>query len=561
MIPGGWSAWTLLLAAGIEIYLLIGEKVFIMKIKFSKQINQKRIALAVSSIALTAVTLIMEGYTQRFVDAMTFQPLFFGGLLIAYFFLSVLRYIKEYLKTSLEKNGNLEGQAQAVKNVLGREYAFFEKTESGALLYHLTSDMYEWMPWQTHGQLQLILEAVNLASFCLFLFWTDAVLALAAFFLVICSLFLANYLSDRMGKYKNQQQAVGSRLNQYMLNIGKSIDTVRQLGKMSFFSQKYDDYMKEEYLPVIKKLVKSQTFFISQLIFSTEVSPFLMLFMGVILTVLGRATIGKAIIMMDLTMRIADSVQTLADFLPQKSAALEIEKRIGAVIGESASWGENNGAGLTPFDKIEVKIESYQPENSSRVLLKSTDITIERGDICTIKGVSGGGKSTLVKIIAGLKKINRQSGWISYNGQDIQTLPPTEYHKHILLVSQDTLLFPGTVKENLLMEQAAADEELTEIFQICGLESFIQQYGLDYMIENTGSNLSGGQRQRIGLARILLRRPELLILDEATSALDADTAEMVVKNVAAFARRHFITILAISHKQDFEKYSDKIIYI
>ena len=111
------------------------------------------------------------------------------------------------------------------------------------------------------------------------------------------------------------------------------------------------------------------------------------------------------------------------------------------------------------------------------------------------------------------------------------------------------------------MEQAAADEELAEIFQICGLESFIQQYGLDYMIENTGSNLSGGQRQRIGLARILLRRPELLILDEATSALDADTAEMVVKNVATFARRHFITILAISHKQDFEKYSDKIIYI
>ena len=74
-----------------------------MKIKFSKQINQKRTALAVSSIALTAVTLIMEVYTQRFVDAMTFQPLFFGGLLIAYFFLSVLRYIKEYLKTSLEK--------------------------------------------------------------------------------------------------------------------------------------------------------------------------------------------------------------------------------------------------------------------------------------------------------------------------------------------------------------------------------------------------------------------------------------------------------------------------
>ena len=154
----------------------------------------------------------------------------------AYFFLSVLRYGKEYLKTSLEKNGNLEGQAQAVKNVLSRDYTFFEKIDSGSLLYHLTNDMYELMPWQTHGRLQLILEAINLTGFCLFLFWTDVNLAVAALFLVLFSLFLANHLSKAMGKYKNQQQAVESRFNQYMLNTGKNIDTVRQLDKASFFS-------------------------------------------------------------------------------------------------------------------------------------------------------------------------------------------------------------------------------------------------------------------------------------------------------------------------------------
>ena len=531
-----------------------------MNLKFSASIKRKRIFLIAASIAVTAVTLVMERYTQIFVDAMTFQPLFFGGLLLAYFCLSAARYSKEYLKTSLEKNGNFEGQAQAAENVLNREYAFFEKNESGSILYHLTNDMYELMPWHTHGRLQLILEAFDLAGFCLFMFWTDAWLAAAALLLVILSLFLANRLSGRMGKYKNQQQAAGSRLNQYMLSTGKSIDTVRQLDKASFFSKKYDDYMAEEYLPILKKLISSHTLFISQLIFSQEVIPFLMLFLGVILTALGGSTIGKAIIMMDLTMRIADSVQALADLLPQRSAALEIEKRIGGVIAETAA-PQNKEAILSPFEEIQVKIKSYRLEKSGRVLLADTDISIEKGDICTIKGISGGGKSTLVKMIAGLKKIGPESGQIRYNGHDIQTLPAAEYHRHVLLVNQDTLLFPGTIEENLLMEQAATDEEIMEILQVCGLESFIRQYGLDYQVEDTGGNLSGGQRQRLGLARILLRRPQLLILDEATSALDADTAETVVKNITEFARRHVITILAVSHKQDFEKYSNKLIQL
>ena len=170
-----------------------------MKIKFSNKIYKDRCLLVMISILITAATLIMEECTQQFVDAMTFESMVFGGLIALYIVLAVFRYIKQYLMTRLAKNGSFEGQAQLVQQVLDQPYHFFERNESGSILYSMTEDIYQGMTWYTYGRLQLVLEAASLGCLYVFMFRIDRILSFAALALVGLSLLWANRLSGRVG--------------------------------------------------------------------------------------------------------------------------------------------------------------------------------------------------------------------------------------------------------------------------------------------------------------------------------------------------------------------------
>lgn len=530
-----------------------------MNIKFSNSIRKKKLLLVLITITITFSTLIMEECTQQFIDSMIFSYTIFSGLATLYLLLALFRYIKQYLVANLTKSGGLEGQAQITRHVLSRDYAFFERNESGSILYNLTEDMYQCMPWHTCGRLQMLLETVNLLCLYSLMFRIDIILSVAALVLVALSLWLADWFSDNVGIAKNVQQESNSKMNQYMINVGRCRNTIKQLDKSDFFVKKYDDYLEKEYQPVIEKLVRSHAFFIVQLILSQEIIPFIILFVGVVLTILGRSTIGRAIIIMDLTVKISGSIQTIAELMPQKRLAMEIERRIKAVLKDTTI----NSTILLPIDRFEsmrIHIDGYHYMQEGKNILECTDIKLEKNDICTIKGISGGGKSTLAKMIAGLQDLDN-AGCIQYNGVDIARFSKEDYHRHVLYVSQDIVLFEGTLRDNLLMEQETAQGKLEEVVESCCLQDFVEQYGFDYALEPEGRNVSGGERQRIGIARMLLRRPDILILDEVTGSLDADMTKKIVANITAYAKKYGMTIIAISHKKDFEMYSNKIVTI
>ena len=96
---------------------------------------------------------------------------------------------------------------------------------------------------------------------------------------------------------------------------------------------------------------------------------------------------------------------------------------------------------------------------------------------------------------------------------------------------------------------------------MCALKSFIANRGIDFLIEDDGKNISGGEKQRIGLARFLLRRPEILLLDEVTSSLDVETRNEVAYRVIQYIRKYHMTLLVISHNNDFDKYANKFVEI
>ena len=187
----------------------------------------------------------------------------------------------------------------------------------------------------------------------------------------------------------------------------------------------------------------------------------------------------------------------------------------------------------------------YKP--SSPLLLKAVNLTIPRGRFVAVVGTSGSGKSTLTKLLARLYEPER--GMVLVDGIDIQKVELYSLRRQIGIVPQDTVLFDGSVEENItLTNPEASSEEIIEAARIACAHDFIMDLPAGYstQVGERGSGLSGGQRQRIAIARTILQKPRMLIMDEATSALDYQTERVVSENLMQALRGS--TVLFITHR-------------
>jgi ATP-binding cassette subfamily C protein len=194
---------------------------------------------------------------------------------------------------------------------------------------------------------------------------------------------------------------------------------------------------------------------------------------------------------------------------------------------------------------------------NSRVI---NDISLEipAGGCVALVGPSGSGKSTLVDALLGLVSV--QSGGILINSTPLSALPISAFRKRVGYMGQDTILFEGSIRHNLMWGASLknANIELLTALNLSEAAEFIGQLpaGLDTLINKNGVKLSGGERQRIGLARALMGSPGLLILDEATSALDAETEGLITE--ALHKLKGKVTILIVAHRLSSVRYADHI---
>ena len=168
-----------------------------------------------------------------------------------------------------------------------------------------------------------------------------------------------------------------------------------------------------------------------------------------------------------------------------------------------------------------------------------------------IKAASGKGKTTLIELMSRLIPADGLCGSIKYNNQLISNFDLKDYHCRVLLVERTPALIDGTLYENLVLGDIFYPEWIEEIIHVCVLQDFIQGR----------SNISGGERQRIGLARMLLRRPEIILLDEVTSALDSKTKSVLVNRLLTFAQKYNMTIIAVSHDDSFDAHCTQLIHL
>ena len=143
---------------------------------------------------------------------------------------------------------------------------------------------------------------------------------------------------------------------------------------------------------------------------------------------------------------------------------------------------------------------------------------------------------------------------MEYNGIPVETIAPDVYYQHVLQGQQLPYIFRDTVRENITLGEAVDEENLKEVIHTVCMEEFVGMKGLNYLLEQDGENISGGQKQRIGLARVLVRRPDILMLDEPTSALDPELINMITERIVKYCERYQIALVLVSHNDSFEKY-------
>jgi ATP-binding cassette subfamily B protein len=273
----------------------------------------------------------------------------------------------------------------------------------------------------------------------------------------------------------------------------------------------------------------------------------------------GKMTLGDYMAMFIYSFFIFGPLQELGNVVNTYREAEVSLQHFDEILAMKPEPRPANPVPVTQLETLEFRDAGFQHQSASKPALSGVSFTVTRGKTIAFVGPSGAGKTTLVKMLVGLYR--PQTGHIYYNGVREDEIEIDGLRNRIGFVTQDSQLFSGSIRENLLFVQPnATDAECMDVLRQASVQTLLARAdrGLDTVIGEGGVKVSGGEKQRLSIARALLRRPQLLVFDEATSSLDSLTEEEISHTIRTVAAgRDAITIL-IAHRLSTVMHADAI---
>ena len=433
---------------------------------------------------------------------------------------------ESYLNSWIAQHISFDMRNQMYRHLQKMSQRFFTSANQGDIITRMTSDISGVESVITNTFTSILSNTITLVVAVIAMFQKNWILALVG--LVAVPLFT---LPTRMAgktrwKLAGEAQACNDEING-ILNETLSVSgqlLVKLFGREDYEYGRYKDANGRMIGLNIRERMAGRWFFML-LSTLTTIGPMLLYLVGGILIMRhdSSLTVGDITVLVALLGRMYGPVNSLLNIQVDWIRAMAMFTRIFEYYDMKVEIDYKPDSKEVKHAKGEVRFNhvdfSYDGE---RKILKDVSFTLRSGDCVAIVGPSGSGKSTMVNLIPRLWDVS--SGRVSFDGLDVRDWTLHSLRDEIGVVTQETYLFNGTIRDNLLYAKPdATEEEMIDACRRANILDFIERQpdGLDTMVGNRGLKLSGGEKQRISIARVLLKDPALLVFDEATSALDS----------------------------------------
>lgn len=279
------------------------------------------------------------------------------------------------------------------------------------------------------------------------------------------------------------------------------------------------------------------------------------------LAVKGSIQVGDITLYQSYFSTVVNQVSAIVTLLPIITKGVESVNSIGEVLlSEDVEHNEGKDALADVNGVFEFRDVGFRYNNSGNRVLDHLNLCVEQGQTIALVGESGAGKSTILNMVIGFHMAGE--GQVLLDGHDMRRIDLRSYRKHLAVVPQTSILFSGTIRENITYGCGhVTDAKLAEVVRAANLTDLVESLpgGLDTAVGEHGGKLSGGQRQRIAIARALIRDPKIIVLDEATSALDSISEKMIQEAINNLVKGR--TTFIVAHRLSTIRDADRIAVI
>lgn len=481
-----------------------------------------------------------------------------ASIVVVFIIRGLFFYGQSYLMSWVGQRVVIDIRGAIFRKLQRLSMSFYDKNKTGTIMSYVTNDVAALQVAMVDKAVELVTEGLVLVGSIAAMLWLDWKLTLFTFCTFPVVLWFMDFFGKKIRRNGGRIQECTAELTSVLQEVVSSARVVKSFVREDYEIKRFDAQNMTNFYANMKN-IKLNALLTPTVELVAAIGVTVVMWYGGMSVINGTITAGSLVAFLVYAVNIANPIKRLTKVVASIQQALAAGERVFGILDLEENIKELPSAKVLPPVQGYVEFKHVDfAYNEDEQVIEDLSFKVNRGQIVAIVGPSGAGKSTIASLLPRFYDVT--NGSIVIDGMDIRNVTLNSLREQVGIVPQETLLFNGSVYDNILYGRLdATKEEVEAAAKAANAHDFIMGLpeGYDTMLGDRGVNISGGQRQRISIARAILKNPQILILDEATSALDTESERIVQEALDRLmvGRTSFV----IAHRLSTIKNADRIL--